>query len=56
MDGSDKNLKRSFISAVTKENVDELRNILYEEVKKIHIKNILIHDVFSVTTQPPYWG
>jgi len=26
-----------FISAVTRENVDELRRILYEEVKKIHI-------------------
>ena len=27
-----------FISAKTKENVDELRKVLYEEVKKIHIK------------------
>ncbi len=35
---SDKNHKTVFISAKTKENVEELRNVLYEEVKKIHIK------------------
>lgn len=35
---SDKNHKTVFISAKTKENVEELRMILYEEVKKIHIK------------------
>ncbi len=35
---SDKHHKSVFISARTKENVDELRNLLYEEVKKIHVK------------------
>jgi GTP-binding protein HflX len=35
---TDKNHKTVFISARTKENVDELRNLLYEEVKKIHVK------------------
>jgi GTP-binding protein HflX len=35
---SDKNHRTIFISAKTKENLDELRNLLYEEVKKIHIK------------------
>ena len=25
-----------FISAANKENIDELRNVMYEEVKKIH--------------------
>jgi GTP-binding protein HflX len=35
---SDKNHSTVFISAKTKENVDELRHLLYEEVKKIHIK------------------
>jgi GTPase len=34
---SDKNHKTVFISARTKENVDELRSLLYEEVKRIHI-------------------
>lgn len=34
---SDKNHRTVFISAKTKENVEELRKILYEEVKKIHI-------------------
>jgi GTP-binding protein HflX len=35
---SDKNHKTVFISAKTKENVEELRNLLYEEVKKIHVQ------------------
>jgi GTP-binding protein HflX len=34
---SDKNHKTVFISAKTKENLAELRKLLYEEVKKIHI-------------------
>jgi GTP-binding protein HflX len=33
----DKNHKTVFISAKTKENIEELRMLLYEEVKKIHI-------------------
>ncbi len=35
---SDKRHRTVFISAKTKENIEELRKILYEEVKKIHIK------------------
>ena len=35
---SDKNHKTVFISAISKENVEELRSLLYEEVKRIHIK------------------
>jgi GTPase len=34
---SDHNHKSVFISAKTRENVDELKNLLYEEVKKIHV-------------------
>jgi len=41
---SDKNHKTVFISAETKENLDELRNLLYEEVKKIHIKRYPYND------------
>ncbi len=32
------NLKTTFISAKQKENIDELRSMLYEEVKKIHVQ------------------
>ncbi len=35
--GSDRNQKSVFISAKTKENTEELRSLLYEEVKKIHV-------------------
>jgi GTP-binding protein HflX len=35
---SDSNQRSVFISAITKENVEELRTLLYEEVKKIHIR------------------
>jgi GTP-binding protein HflX len=35
---ADKNFRTVFISAITRENVDELRKTLYEEVKKIHVK------------------
>jgi GTP-binding protein HflX len=35
---SDKHHKTVFISAKKKENIDELRNLLYEEVKRIHVK------------------
>jgi GTPase len=34
---SDKNFKTVFISATEKENVDELKRILYDEVRKIHV-------------------
>jgi len=35
---SDKNHPTVFISAKTRENIDELKNLLYVEVKKIHVK------------------
>jgi GTP-binding protein HflX len=35
---SDKHHQTVFISAITKENIEELRRLLYEEVKKIHVK------------------
>jgi GTP-binding protein HflX len=35
---SDKHHLTVFISAKTKENVEELRKIIYEEVKKLHVK------------------
>ncbi len=35
---SDKHHQTVFISAKTKENVEELRKLLYQEVKKIHVK------------------
>jgi GTPase len=41
---TDKNHRTVFISARTKENIDELRNLLYEEVKKIHIKRYPYND------------
>jgi GTP-binding protein HflX len=34
----DKNHPTVFISAKTKENIEELKKLLYEEVKKIHVK------------------
>ncbi len=41
---SDKNHKTVFISAKSRENVEELRNLLYEEVKRIHIKRYPYND------------
>jgi GTP-binding protein HflX len=41
---SDKNHQTVFISAKTRENVEELRKLLYEEVKKIHIKRYPFND------------
>jgi GTP-binding protein HflX len=40
----DKNHPVVFISAKTKENVEELKKILYEEVKKIHVKRYPYND------------
>jgi GTP-binding protein HflX len=40
----DKNHPTAFISAKTKENIEELRKLLYEEVKKIHIKRYPYND------------
>jgi GTPase len=42
---SDKNHRIVFISAKTRENVEELRKILYEEVKKIHVKRYPYNDL-----------
>jgi GTP-binding protein HflX len=41
---SDKNDKTIFISAKTKENLEEFRQLLYEEVKKIHITRYPYND------------
>ena len=41
---SDIHHKTVFISAKTKENVDELRNLLYEEVRKIHVQRYPYND------------
>jgi GTP-binding protein HflX len=41
---TDKNSKTVFISATARQNVEELRNILYEEVKKIHITRYPFND------------
>ncbi len=41
---SDKHHHTVFISAKTKENVEELRNLLYQEVKKIHITKYPYND------------
>ncbi|MDQ1297207.1 MAG: GTPase [Bacteroidota bacterium] len=43
-----------FISAKTKENIEELRKILYEEVKRIHIKRYPYNDfLFEDPPTPP---
>jgi GTP-binding protein HflX len=41
---NDKNHPVVFISAVTRENIEELRRILYEEVKKIHVTRYPYND------------
>jgi GTP-binding protein HflX len=41
---SDKHHLTVFISAITKENVEELRKIIYEEVKKLHVKRYPFND------------
>jgi GTP-binding protein HflX len=41
---SDKHNKTVFISAMTRENIEELRKLLYEEVKKIHITRYPFND------------
>lgn len=41
---SDKNHKTVFISAKSRENVEELRKLLYEEVKRIHVKRYPYND------------
>jgi GTPase len=50
---SDKHHLTVFVSAKTKENLEELRKLLYEEVKKIHVKrypfNDFLYDVAAIT-------
>jgi GTP-binding protein HflX len=46
---SDKNHKTVFISAITKENIEELRKLLYDEVKKIHITRYPFNDYLGET-------
>jgi len=50
---SDKHHQTVFMSAKTKENQEELRKLLYEEVKKLHIKrypyNDFLYDISSNT-------
>jgi GTPase len=48
---TDKNHQTVFISAKTKENIEELRKLLYEEVKKIHIKRYPYNDFLFETSQ-----
>ncbi|MCX6330269.1 MAG: GTPase HflX [Bacteroidia bacterium] len=47
----DKNHPVVFISAKTKENVEELKKILYEEVKKIHVKRYPYNDFLYNTEE-----
>jgi GTP-binding protein HflX len=53
---TDKNRQTVFISAKTKENVEELRKLLYEEVKKIHVKrypyNEFLYDLPAADSPP----
>lgn len=51
---SDKNHKTVFISAKTRENLEEFRKLLYEEVKKIHITRYPYNDfLFDILPQNP---
>jgi GTPase len=43
---TDKNLRTVFISAKTKENLEELRKIIFDEVKKIHVKRYPFNDFY----------
>ena len=49
---SDKHHLTVFISAITKENVEELRTLLYEEVKKLHVKRYPYNDFLYHSEQP----
>jgi len=50
---SDKYHKTIFISAKTKENLDEFRILLYEEVKKIHVTRYPYNDFLFQPPQTP---
>ncbi|HBH83807.1 MAG: GTPase HflX [Bacteroidetes bacterium GWA2_40_15] len=47
--GNNENQKSVFISAKTKENVEELRTLLYEEVKKIHVRRYPYNELLYET-------
>jgi GTP-binding protein HflX len=47
----DKHHLTTFISARTKENVEELKKLLYEEVKKLHVKRYPFNDFLYHTDQ-----
>ncbi len=49
---TDKNHRTVFISARTRENVEELRNLLYEEVKKIHVQRYPYNDFLFENHNP----
>jgi GTPase len=46
---SDRHHQTVFMSAKTKENVEELRKLLYEEVKKLHVKRYPYNDFLYST-------
>jgi len=48
---ADKNHLTVFISAKSKENVEELRKLLYDEVKKLHVKRYPYNDFLYVTEE-----
>jgi len=48
---ADKNHLTVFISARSKENVEELRKLLYDEVRKLHIKRYPYNDFLYVTEE-----
>ncbi len=51
---SDKHHKTIFISAITRENLDEFRRLLYEEVKRIHVTRYPFNDfLFDVPSSTP---
>ena len=49
---ADKHHLTVFISAKTKENLEELRKLLYDEVKKLHIKRYPFNDFLYDVSQP----
>jgi GTP-binding protein HflX len=50
---ADKNHKTVFISAKSKDNVEELRRLLYEEVRKIHVIRYPYNDFLFEAEQVP---
>jgi len=50
---NDRNHPTVFISATRKENVEELRKLLYEEVKRIHITRYPYNNFLYNAPQPP---